>query len=259
MESTDFIHWTKSQLIGLKDDRVQLYTSAVSPYPRAPHVFVSFPTRYHERKAWTPNYDELCGRADRILRIKGQYARAGLVITDGLFMCSRDGYNFERYDEAFLPPPPEHPHSWIYGDGYFTTGLVETPSDFPNADNEYSLYVIENYRSSEGYNMLVRYTIRLDGFVSRRAGGEEKRLVTKEFTYDGKNLYVNLATSAKGHAYFTLRCGDETYGTYEIFGNSVDKRVRFIDENAVSALSGKPVTLEIKLLDADIYAIRFGE
>ena len=259
MESDDFIHWTESKLIGLRDDKVQLYTNVVSPYPRAPHVFVGFPTRYHERKAWTPNYDELCGREDRLNKIKRQYARAGLVITDGLFMCSRDGYSFVRYDEAFLPPPPEHPHSWVYGDGYVTAGLIETKSDIPGADNEYSIYVGENYGSSLGYDQLVRYTVRLDGFASYRAGESEEVLLTKEFTYDGTELYANIATSAKGYAYFTLSSGDEEYTSYEIFGNSVDKRIRFVDPNAVARLRGKPVTLRIRMMDADIYAIRFGE
>ena len=259
MESEDFIHWTESRLIGLKDDKVQLYTNAVSPYPRAPHVFVGFPVRYHERKAWTPNYDELCGREARLERIIKGYARGGLVITDGLFMCSRNGYDFERYDEAFLRPPVEHPYSWMYGDCYAAAGLVQTPSDIPLADDEYSVYVIENYRAATGYDLIVRYTVRLDGFVSMHAGSEEAVLVTKPFSYDGKELYANIATSAKGHAYFTLKCGDEEYSSYEIFGNSVDKRIRFKDEEAVARLSGKQVTLEVRLLDADLYAIRFGE
>ena len=259
MESTDFIHWTESQLIGLKDDKVQLYTNVVSPYPRAPHVFVAFPTRYYERKAWTPNYDELCGKDSREAKIKRAYARAGLVITDGLFMCSRDGYNFKRYDEAFLPPPVENPYAWVYGDCYVTHGLIETPSDIPGADNEYSLFAAENYGLKNPYDKLVRYTVRLDGFVSKHAGEDEKILVTKEFVYEGENLYVNIATSAKGHAYFTLKCGEEFYDSYEIFGNSVDKRIHFLDGEAVKKLSGRTVTLEVRLLDADLYSIRFGK
>lgn len=259
MESPDFIHWSESELIGLPDDKVQLYTNVVSPYPRAPHIFVAFPTRYHERKAWTPNYDELCGRDFREAKMKRAYARAGLVITDGLFMCSRDGYNFERYDEAFLPPPVENPHAWVYGDCYVTHGLIETPSDIPFADNEYSLFAAENYGSEKGFDILVRYTVRLDGFVSKHAGEVEKLLVTKEFVYDGDALYANIATSAKGHAYFTLRSGEESFSSYEVFGNSVDKKIHFTDETAVKKLSGKTVTLEVTLLDADLYSIRFGK
>ena len=259
MESCDFIHWTESRLIGLPDDKVQLYTNAVTPYPRAPHVFVGLPVRYHERKAWTPTYDELCGREARMERIIKGYARGGLVITDGLFMCTRDGYDFTRYDEAFLRPPVEHPYSWMYGDCYAAAGLVETPSDIPGADNEYSIYVVENYRAATKAVLIVRYTIRLDGFVSMHAGAEEARLVTKTFTYEGENLYANLATSAKGYAYFTLSTGDEEYTSYEVFGNSVDKRIHFKDAGAVARLSGKPVTLTVRLMDADLYAIRFGE
>ena len=43
----------------------------------------------------------------------------------------------------------------------------------------------------------------------------------------------------------------------QIFGNSVNKRIRFEDDGAVAALCGKPVTLEIELYDADLYAIKF--
>ena len=257
MESEDFIHWTRSELIGQKDDKVQLYTNAVTPYPRAPHVFIGFPVRYHERKAWTPNYDELCGREARMDRIVRGYARGGLVITDGLFMCSRDGHEFHRYDEALLRPPVEHPYSWMYGDCYAAAGLAETPSDIPDAENEYSMYVMENYRAATGYALIVRYSIRLDGFVSRHAGGEEATLVTKAFTYDGGTLYANIETSAKGYAYFTLKCDGEEYTSYEIFGNATDKRIRFPDEGGVARLSGKPVTLTVRLFDADLYAIRF--
>ena len=186
--SEDFVTWSKPQLIGLKDDRVQLYTNNVIPYPRAPHIFVGFPARYYERKAWTPNYDELCGLGDRIRRRDQCTAREGLVVTDCLFMCSRDGYNFNRYDEAFLRPPVEHEYSWVYGDCYMAQGLIETKSDIPGADTEYSLYVGENWRAANGYNKLVRYTIRKDGFVSLHAPFEEKVAYTKEILYTCTNL-----------------------------------------------------------------------
>lgn len=258
MESPDFIHWSESSLIGLKDDRFQLYTNTVQPYPRAPHIFVGTPMRYNERKAWTPNYDELCGREARMERIMKGYARAGLAITDAVFMCSRDGYRFARYDEAFMRPPTENPHSWMYGDCYAAAGLAETPSDIPGADNELSLYVIENYRAVGGREILARYTLRLDGFVSKHADAEEALVVTKELVYQGDALYANIATSARGYAYFTLKCDGEVYTSYEIFGNAVDKKIRFPDPEAVGRLAGRPVTLEVKMMDADLYAIRFA-
>ena len=256
IESEDFINWTPQQLIQYNGADFQIYNNCVFPYPRAPHIFVAFPLRYTERKVWTKNYDELCGKQARKSRMT-RIARMGLAITDSLFMSSRDGVNFNKFDEAFIPPAPENPTAFVYGDGAAATALIETPSDIPGADNEYTIYVRENFRCVDGHNKLVKYVSRLDGFVSRHAGGETAKLVTKEFTYTGKDLYANLETSARGGAYFTIRCGDESYTSCEMFGNATHKRIRFEDDEAVARLSGKPVTLEIEMYDCDIYSIKF--
>lgn len=105
IESEDFIHWSKQRRLEYTGKNFQLYNNCVFPYPRAPHIFIGFPLRYVERKAWTKNYDELCGRTDRRERMKIM-ARLGLAVSDGLFMMSRDGYHFTKYDEAMFPPPP---------------------------------------------------------------------------------------------------------------------------------------------------------
>lgn len=255
-ESDDFINWNVFGRINTTGADFQLYNNCVFPYPRAPHIFVGLPLRYAERKSWSKNYDELCGRDDRLARMENM-ARLGLAISDGLFMVSRDGHNFTKYDEAILPPPPENPEAFVYGDGTAVPVLVEVPSSIPGADNEYMIYVRESYRSSVGYNKLVKYTIRLDGFVSIHAGSEEVTAVTKEFVYDGGDLYANIASSARGYCYFTLKSGNEEYTSCEIFGNSVDKRIRFEDDDAVKKLSGKPVTMTMKMFDCDVYSIRF--
>ena len=257
MESEDFIRWSTPKQIEYTGKPFQLYFNTIFPYPRAPHLFIGFPLRYVERKAWTKNYDELCGKEDRLMRMKIM-ARMGLAISDGIFMCSRDGYHFEKYDEALLPPPPENPEAFVYGDGTAQPVLIEVPSEFPGEENEYMLILRESFRPTENsYNRLVKYTTRLDGFVSLHAGGEEKIIVTKNFIYNGEDLFANIATSARGHAYFTLKSGDGAYASVEVFGNHTHKRIRFEDDAAVKRLSGKPVTLEIKLYDADLYSIKF--
>lgn len=257
IESEDFLNWSAQKRIVTSGADFQLYNNVVFPYPRAPHVLVGFPLRYVERKAWTKNYDELCGAEHRMKRVKKQ-ARFGLAVSDGLFMSSRDGYNFKKYDEALIPPPAENPEAFVYGDGTACPVLIETPSAIPGADNEYMLIVRESFRAVAGFNKLVKYRIRLDGFVSLHAGGEVKRAATKKFIYDGSELYANIATSARGSAYFTLRSGDEEYTSVEVFGNSTDKRIRFEDDEAVARLSGKPVTLTVEMFDCDIYSIRFN-
>ena len=183
-------------------------------------------------------------------------ARLGLAVSDGLFMTSRDGYHFTKYDEAMFPPPPENPEAFVYGDGTATPFLVEVPSEIPGAEKEYMIYIRESYRSKD-CSKLVKYTTRLDGFVSLHADGTECTVKTKEFIYNGASLHTNIATSARGGAYFTLISGDESYTSCEVFGNSTDRCVRFEDDAAVARLSGKPVTLEIRMMDCDLYAIRF--
>ena len=255
MESTDFDIWTDPKPITYNGNDFQIYNNCVFPYPRAPHQLIAFPLRYTERKAWTKNYDVLCGREARRKRMDIQ-ARYGLAITDSLFMTSRNGCDFTKYDEAFLPPPPEYPGSFVYGDGAAVPAVIEVPSQLPGAEPEYMILVRENYRCVEGNNRMVKYTCRLDGFVSRYAGGEPTRLVTKEFTYTGKALFANIETSARGGAYFTLRCGEDSYTSCEVFGNSTHKQI-FFDEGVVEKMSGKAVTLEAELYDCDLYAIKF--
>jgi hypothetical protein len=233
-----------------------MYNNVIFPYPRAPHIFVGFTLRYVERKAWTKNYDELCGKESRLERIK-RMARLGLAISDGVFMSSRNGYEFTKYDEALLPPPAENPDAFVYGDGTASPALIEIPSEIPGADNEYMLILRESFRPANGFNKLVKYTTRLDGFVSLHAGGEEKSVVTKEFVYNGENLFANIQTSARGYAYFVLKSGNEEYSSVEIFGNSCDKRIRFEDDEVIKRLCGKPITLEIKMYDCDLYSIKF--
>ena len=182
----------------------------------------------------------------------------GLAISDGLFICTRDGYQFEKYDEALLPPPPENPEAFVYGDGTAQPVLIEVPSEFPGEENEYMLILRESFRPApNSHNRLVKYTIRLDGFVSLHAGGKEKKIVTKKFIYDGEDLYANIATSARGHAYFTIKSESESYKSVEVFGNATHKRIRFDDDAAIKKLRGKSVTLEIELYDADLYSIKF--
>lgn len=257
IESEDFVHWTPQKRIQTTGQEFQLYNNVVFPYPRAPHIFIGFPLRYAERKTWTKNYDELCGREDRLDRMKDM-ARLGLAVSDGLFMCSRDGYHFTKYDEAILPPPPENPEGFVYGDGTASPAVIEVPSDIPGADKEYMLILRENFRTARGFNQLVKYTIRLDGFVSLHAGSKPAEVVTKEFTYTGKELYANIATSARGGAFFTLKCGDKVFTSCEVFGNATDKRIRFEEDEAVARLAGRPVTLSIRMFDCDVYSIRFA-
>lgn len=256
MESTDFIHWTKPRLIEFGDNReISLYTNCVQNYQRAKQILIGFPSRYLFRREWNGSFDELPGRERRIERMK-RYKRYGLVLTDCIFMTSRDGINFKRYNEAIMTPGPEGEINWVYGDCYPARGFIETKSEIEGAAGELSMLVPEGEWSGRP-TRLVRYSIRCDGFRSAHSDESEKTLVTKPFIFSGSDLFVNFETSALGYMYFTLVDKDgNRYESEETFGNNIDRKVYF-DAGVIKRLSGKPVTLEVRMCDSDLYSIMF--
>ena len=117
-ESEDWISWSVPERWDLKgSEEYPLYTNNVMQYYRNPNIYLAFPTRYVERQEWTKNYDELCGIESRRKRMEEEgETRAGLSITDCIFMASRDGKAWDKYDEALFAPGPETPYNWVYGD-----------------------------------------------------------------------------------------------------------------------------------------------
>ena len=254
--SPDFIHWSRPSHLdfgGAED--YPLYTNCVSAYPGAEHMLVGFPTRYVERPAWTPNFDRLCGASKRRERC-AVHPRYGLATTDCLFMCSRDGLHWYRPDEAFLRPGPEYPANWVYGSCYPSVGLISTPSGTPGAGEEWSFYTFDNHWMGEP-TQAVRYTIRKDGFISLHAGARPETVVTKSFIFEGNRLEINFSTSARGYLRLRLCAEDGSVqlSSGELFGDRVSRAVDL--DGDVSALAGKPVRLEIEMLDADLYAFQF--
>jgi len=255
MRSEDFKTWSTPIRLdfGASAD-YPLYTNVIQPYYRADHVFVGFPSRYVERKAWTANYDQLPGAKRRRERMTIS-PRYGLALTDCVFMSSRDGRRWRRWDEAFIGPGPERGYNWVYGDGFPAVGMIETPSHLPDAPPELSMYAVENHWGQIPAN-LRRYTMRVDGFVSRHAPYEPKRVVTRPFVFDGRRLSINFATSAAGWLKLNLVSQGRTLRSVETFGDSLDRVVAF-EEGAVAELSGQPVTMEIVMSDADVFSFKF--
>ena len=260
MESKDFRVWSAPEPIRYTDERYdfQMYTNGIQPYFRAPHIYVGLPARYTERTpAWTKAYDNLCGAERRRYRMQF-HPRFGLALTDGLLMTSRDLRLWNRHNEAFLRPGPESRLRWVYGDGYAGYGLVPTRADVLGEDDELSLYAPGNCWSDEPVQAW-RYTLRMDGFISRDAGFEPREVVTKPITFTGDALEINFATSAAGCCAIAL-CDESGaplpgYDSGELFGDSTDRRVDF--DAPLAALAGKPIILRFALRDAALYSFRF--
>ncbi len=238
-----------------------LYTNQIQPYYRAPHIFMGFPMRYTDR-GWSDSMRALPGLEEREARAKVS-PRYGTVVTDGLFMTSRDGVRFHRWNEAFLRPGPRHQGSWVYGDNLIFWGMVETASSLGEAPNELSLYAPEHYWQGEAVEFR-RLTLRIDGFVSLAAPAQGGELVTKPLVFDGASLTLNLATSAAGSLQVEIQDvagkplpGYSLADCPEIFGDELARVVRWRNGSDLRALSGKTVRLRFVLHDADLYAFQF--
>ncbi len=255
IESEDFENWSEPRYLDfMGGDDYPLYTNCVTAYPGNDRIYVGFPTRYVERKGWTPNYVSLPDAERRKARSKVS-KRYGLVLTDTAFMWSRDGVRFNREDEAFLRPGPERPDSWTYGNACAARGLVVTPG-WRGGDEEISMYFNDGHWSGRPAT-LDRYVIRMDGFVSRHATYEPQTLVTKPFTFAGDTLEINFATSARGFLRVEARAADGSAAVSDdLFGDSTHRRVVFV-KGDLKTLAGKPVTLTFTMSDADLYSFRF--
>ena len=266
--SQDFETWTEPEFIEYVPGRLtQLYTNQIIPYYRAPHIFLGFPTRYVAGRAMLTELNE---------RIAAVNKRFGTDYTDGGFMTSRDARRFHMWGEAFLRPGPVEQGRWVYGGNYQNWGIVETPAgrapDFlrpllPDiAPRELTVYATEGgwFGSSRA---LRRHTLRVDGFVSAHASSAGGELITEAITFTGGRLILNFATSAAGSVRVEVqeaRTGRGLEGfrldeCEDVFGDEIERTVRWTGGGDLGRLAGQPVRLRFALRDADLYSYRFQE
>ena len=230
--SSDFVRWTEPvQLTFTGASREQLYTNAIQSYPRAPHILIGFPTRFH------PEHNEQ---------------------VEPTFMTSRDGLTFRRWSEALIPVTAPQNRDGNRSN-YMTWGLVQ----LPGRDAEYSVYATEAYYTGP-HSRVRRFSYRVDGFVSAHGSAEGGFLRTKPLTFQGEKLVVNFATSGNGRVRIELQdAGGQPVEPYTLAncvalrGDSIEQDVTWRGQGNVKSLSGKPVRIRFALTDADLYSFRF--
>ena len=260
--SADFLHWEDSKPLAYPGSPPQqMYTNGAVPYDRAPHVLMAFPTRYVAREM--TEHARLLDPVPLRAKVTEAIPRGGSDLSDGVFMTSRDGVAFRRWNEAFLRPGPQGEGRWLYGDNYQCRGLVETKSAMPGGGTEISFYASEGAWRDERISQR-RYSIRLDGFVSASAPYTGGEIITKPLRFSGKQLVMNYATSAAGGVRIEIQDatgkpipGFALNDCLEHFGDRVDQPVAWKGGSNVEQLAGKPVRLRIVLSDADLYSFQF--
>ena len=263
-ESRDFLSWSEPEWIDYGDAPDEhLYTFAPVQYHRAPHIYVAFAKRYIPPPVGSAEWDEgielIPGRRWPPCAVRdtwvGWYGQDHGV-SDGVFAASRDGMRWKRYLEAFLRPGRDG-ENWTDRNMQIAQGVLETAPD------ELSIYFIEHYLHPT--SRIRRATLRLDGFVSIHAGYPGGDLVTKPLVFDGSDLVINHATSAAG--FVKVQIEDEAGRALdgfrleqcpEIYGDDIERVVRWGDRAGAGTLAGRPVRLRFRIRDADLYSLRFA-
>lgn len=256
--SPDFLTWSPAVMMRqVHDDGMSgpqpapaehIYTNQTSPYFRAPHVSIAIAARFFEGR------QVLTDEEARAINVEPQYFKD---TSDAVLMTTRGGDVYDRtFLEGFLKPGIG-PQNWVSRTNYPALNIVQT------GPAEMSLYVNQDYAQPTAH--LRRYSLRLDGLASLRAGAKPGELLTKAFVFTGDELHINFATSAAGGLRFELQTpagrpipGFTFEDCQEQIGNEIDRIVRWKSGTSVAALAGKPLRLRVRLQDADLYALQFA-
>lgn len=225
--SKDFLTWENQADLAYGKDapKVQLYTNAVRPYARAPHLLLGFPTRYQP---------------------KGSQV-------EPVLMTSRDGVNFKRWEEPLIPITAPKDRDWNRSN-YMTIGVLA----LPGRPEELSVYATEAYYQGPG-SRIRRFTFRVDGFVS--AAAKQGEIVTKPLIFTGTKLTLNLISRGETRVEVQDEAGKPLPGftlddCTPLQGDFIDQPVAW-KGGSLEKLAGKPVKLRFQLIEADIFALRF--
>lgn len=225
--SADFLTWENQADLAYGKDapEVQLYTNAVRPYARAPHLLLGFPTRYQ------PKHSQV----------------------EPVFMTSRDGVNYKRWEEPLIPITAPKDRDWNRSN-YMTLGILS----LPGKEKELSVYASEAYYRGPG-SRIRRFSYRVDGFIS--ASSKKGEIITKPLTFEGTKLCLNLISQGETRVEVQDAEGKPVPGfTLEdctpLKGDFIDEPVAW-KGGSLASLTGKPIRLHFSLQSADLFALQF--
>jgi hypothetical protein len=253
--SPDFLAWSRPEVMGYRDatgrpaSAEDLYTNQTHPYFRAPHLGVAVAARFMAgRQVVTADQAKALG-------VDPGYFRD---TSDGVLMTTRGGTVYDRtFPEGFLRPGIGL-SNWVSRTNYPALHVV------PTGPAEMSIFVNQDYAQPTAH--LRRYSLRLDGFASLRAGAAGGTMTTKTLTFGGRRLVLNFATSAAGEVRVGL-CdaggkpipGYDVSGCRPLIGNEIEREVVWSGGADLARYAGRPVRLVFQLKDADVFSLRFTD
>jgi hypothetical protein len=250
--SADFVHWSAPVLMQYRRQAGEvplehLYTNQTHPYFRAPHLYIAVAARF------MPGRRVLTDAEASAIGVNPSYFKD---TSDAVFMTSRGGGWYDReFLEGFIRPGIGA-SNWVSRTNYPALNVVQT------GPTEMSVYVNQDYAQPSAH--LRRYSLRLDGFTSARAGYDGGELLTKPLVFQGRELSINFATSAAGGIRVELQRSDGTPipgftrgDAVEQIGNEIDRVVTWQGGSDLSSLAGQPIRICFVMHDADLYSMLF--
>ncbi|MFB3829070.1 MAG: hypothetical protein ACE15B_20045 [Bryobacteraceae bacterium] len=246
---------------------VDVYTNNALKYPWAQDAYFLFPAMYYH---YGPHLAEFRNESP---------TNAGVL--DARFAAGRDGIVWNTYDgRPFVPVGVQGEFDarriyMVYGlapslDGremyMYYLGTNDTHG-WERDDRNNRLLTAAGVAPQPLRRAISRVTLRRDGFVSLRAGRAAGEFVTPPLRMEGKQLVLNVDTSALGEVQVEIQ--DESGAPLAGFSlaesdiihsaNDINRTVTWKGSSDVSALAGKPIRLRFLLHDADLYAFQFRE
>lgn len=245
---------------------VDYYTSGVIKYPWAQDAYFMFPQAY---------FHYLAGQLAEFP--KQAPVNAGPL--DTRFAASRDGIKWQRFDRGpFVPLGMKGEFDskstrLFYGmvpslDGreiylYYVGG--DQLHGWNRDERNNQLFIEAGLAPTQTNSLISRVALRRDGFISARAAYAGGEFTTPLLKFSGRELVLNVDTSAAG----LLRCEllDENATRISGFAladcgvihtaNEIERVVKWRGQADLSKLAGQPIKLRFVFRDTDLYAFQF--
>jgi hypothetical protein len=221
--STDYIHWENRQDLQPNDPGEHLYTSQTHPYFRAPHIYISTPTRFVEDRGSS---------------------------TEILFMAKRAAASsYTRlFKEAYIRPGLD-PDRWGNRSNYAALNVV------PTGPEEMSIY-----HASSGHRYVLRTDGFVS--VNAPFDGGEMTTPPFIFQGNELILNYSTAATGSIRVEIQQEDGTPVTGFQiedcpDIVGDSIAQAVSWEKGGSVGSLSGQLVRLRFVMRDSDLFSLRF--
>ena len=222
------------------DQYLQVYRSRAVKYLWAPDTYLAFPWRY----------DQHINR------------RIGCDL-----MVSRDGRNWKSYKQPFYFAPDWELDGFRVIETLSCHGILRFGDQLHQyASAEFTTHGKPVYSEDESKRIkdsrLVRYTQRLDGFVSLDTGDKESRMVSHPLLFEGECLVVNARAEGRIRVALLDKSGKPIpgYGVDEcdpLTGDGTELEVTWNGKSSVAPLAGKPVRIQIDSVQAKLFGFQF--